>query len=112
MSLVEKAYEEFKKSKEQTKTIDGKIYYRIVWSDYLEITGRERGILSIVPSPDMPKHVGSVYIDENGNHFTFGGFHFLRFTGDIPEWYFKCGECNLEWKETKNIGKYLRMDDK
>ena len=109
MSLVEKAYEKFKNSKEQTKVINEKLYFQIIWSDYIDITGRKQGILSIVPSPDMPKLKNAIYQDENGNHFSFTGFHFANFAGKIPDWYLKCGLCSMEWQETKNIGKYLTI---
>ena len=109
MTAVKIAYQDFKNSKQQTRIINGKLYFRIIWSDYLEIKGRDRGVLSIAPSPDMPKSKDVVYQDENGNHFVFGGFHFLRFNGDIPKWYFNCGECSMEWQEAKDIGKYLTV---
>ena len=109
MSPIEKAYQDFKNSKNQTKIINGKLYYQIIWSDYIDLKGREQGILSVVPSPDMPKNKEFVYKDENGNHFTFGGFHFIRFLGEIPEWYLKCGECSMKWQETKDIGNYLTI---
>ena len=50
-----------------------------------------------------------IYEDENGNHFSFTGFHFASFAGKIPDWYLKCGLCSMEWQETKNIGKYLTI---
>ncbi len=109
MSLIEKAYEKFKNSKDQTKVINEKLYFQIIWSDYINVNGRERGILSIVPSPDMPKEKDAVYQDENGNHFIFMGYHFASFAGEIPEWYLKCGVCSMEWQETKNIGNYLTI---
>ena len=109
MSPIERAYQKFKQRNDKTKVINGKIYYRIVWSDYFNLTGRDRGLLSVVPSPDMPKKADAVYQDENGNHFSFGGMHHIRFISEIPKWYFECGECSMEWQETKNIGKYLMI---
>lgn len=109
MSLVEKAYENFKNSKDQTKVINEKLYFQIIWFDHINITGREQEILSIVPSPYMPKLKNVIYQDENGNHFSFTGFHFVSFDGMIPDWYLECGLCNMKWQETKNIGKYLTI---
>ena len=50
---------------------------------------------------------GKNFEDENGNHFTFDGFHFVKFIGEVPEWYLKSGLCSLKWVETKEIGEYL-----
>ena len=109
MSPVEKAYQEYKLRNDKTKIIDGKLYYRIVMSEFFNLTGYENGYLLVVPSPDMPQEKNAIYQDENGNHFTFGGHNHIRFSGEIPEWYLECGECNMKWQETKNIGKYLSI---
>ena len=66
MSPIEKAYQEFKQRNDKTKIIVGKIYYRIVCSDFFYITGREKGYLLVVPSPDMPQFKNAIYQDENG----------------------------------------------
>ena len=109
MSPIEKAYQEYKLRNDKTKTINGKLYYRIVCSDFFNITGKENGYLLVVPSPDMPQKKNAIYEDENGNHFTLGGRNHIRFIGEIPKGYFECGELNMDWKETKEIGKYLTI---
>ena len=109
MSTVEKAYQEYKQRTDRTKIINGKLYYRIVLSEFFNLTGYENGYLLVIPSPDMPQEHNAVYQDENGNHFTFGGRNHIRFAGEIPEWYLECGECNMKWQETKEIGKYLTI---
>ena len=113
MSNIEKVYLKFKQRNDKIKTIDGKQYYRIVYSDFINIEGREKGLLSVIPSPDMPKNYNETYIDEKGNHFIFKGVQHLRFVGDkVPEWYTKCRVCTVDWQETKNIGKYLTIEEK
>ena len=109
MSPVEKAYQKFKQRNDKIKIINGKIYYRIVLSEFFNPTGFEDGHLLVVPSPDMPQKKNAIYEDENGNHFTLGGRNHIRFIGEIPKWYFECGKLNMEWKETKEIGKYLTI---
>lgn len=109
MSPVEEAYQEYKQRTDRTKMINGKLYYRIVLSDFFNLTGLENGYLLVIPSPDMPQKKDAVYQDEKGNHFTFCGHNHIRFAGEIPEWYLECGEYNMKWQETKDIGKYLTM---
>lgn len=109
MSPVEKAFQEYKQRNDKTKIINGKIYYRIVLSEFFNLTGFENGYLLVVPSPDMPQENGAIYQDENGNHFMLGGRNHIRFAEEMPEWYLECGECTMKWEETKNIGKYLTI---
>ena len=109
MSPVEKAYEEYKQRNDKTKRMDGRLYYRIVSSAVFELTGFEEGCLLVIPSPEMPQKKNAVYQDENGNHFVLGGRTHIRFSGQIPRWYFECGECHMKWQETKDIGNYLTM---
>ena len=110
MLHIEKAYYKFKQRNDKIKTIGGKQYYRIVSSNFINIKGIEKGVLSVVLSPDMPKNYNETYIDENGNHFIYKGFYHLRFVdGKTPEWYTKCGVCTMDWQETQNIGKYLAI---
>ena len=110
MVNIEKLYQKFKQRNDKIKIIDGKQYYRIVYSNFINIKGREKGLLSVVPSPDMPKTYHEIYMDEKGNHFINKGYEHIRFVGDkIPEWYSKCGKFTLDWQETKNIGKYLTI---
>ena len=110
MSRIEIAYNKFKQRNDKIKIIDGKQYYRIVHTDFVKIKGREKGLLSVILSPDMPKKYNETYIDEKGNHFIYKGFQHIRFVGGkMPEWYIKCEVCTLDWQETKNIGKYLAI---
>ena len=110
MAHIDITYHKFKQRNDKIKIIDGKQFYRIVYSDFINIKGREKGILSVIPSPDMPKKYNETYVDEKGNHFINKGSPHLRFVGGKrPEWYIKCGVCTLDWQETKNIGKYLSL---
>ena len=108
MAHIDKMYHKYKQRNDKIKTIDGKQYYRIVYSDFENIKGVKKGILSVVLSPEMPKKYTETYIDEKGNRFIFKGFQHIRFVDDKePEWYIECGVCTMDWQETKNIGKYL-----
>lgn len=109
MTIVEKAYEEWQRSDKKTIQIGNDKYYRIVHSELFKLSAMNRELLCVVLSPDMPS--GKNFEDENGNHFTFDGFHFIRFIGEIPEWYLKSGQCSLKWHETKEIGEYLKVLD-
>lgn len=109
MSEVTKAYEAWKLRNDKVIDVDGKLFYRIIWSDSFKLSGYDKEILCAVISPDMPK--GKDYEDENGNHFTFKGFNHIRFIDEIPDWYLEAGECCLEWHETKDIGNYLKVID-
>ena len=107
MSTVNNAYKEWLTRTDKIIEKDNYTYYRIVWSECYKCSFKDNETLFAVLSPDMLK--GKYFEDENGNHFKFDGFHFIRFIDEIPEWYFKAGQCSLEWVETKEIGKYLRV---
>ena len=109
MTSIEKAYNEWLANDKKTMQIGKDKYYRIVYSELFELGVMDRVFLCVVLSPDMPK--GKNFEDENGNHFTFDGFHFIRFIGEIPEWYLRSGQCSLKWQETKEIGEYLKVID-
>lgn len=109
MTETEKIYEEYKKRNDKIIYIENKKYYRIVFSTILKIECVGLEILSIIPCPDMPISSDYLYEDERGNHFTFEGYHSIRFAGKIPEWYLQAGECGLKWKETNEIGEYLTI---
>ena len=104
---IEKAYEEWLSRIDKTIKIDSCIYYRIIHSALFNFTAIDKEVLCVVLSPDMPK--GKKFEDENGHHFTFDGYHHIKFANDIPEWYLKSGQCSLKWEETKEIGKYLKI---
>ena len=107
MSEVEKAFEEWKQREDKVVEIDGKTYYRIIWSDVFRLSWSKKETLCVVPNPDMP--AGQKFIDENGNRFTFGARVHLSFRSPVPEWYFEAGQIVLDWHETKEIGEYLTV---
>lgn len=107
MTEIEKIYEEWLNRKDKTIEIDGHLYYRIVHSECFKLSAIKKEILCVVLSPDMPS--GKMFEDENGNHFIFGEYHHIRFIDKVPERYFKSGQCSLNWEETKEIGKYLKV---
>lgn len=107
MTIVEKAYEEWQHCDKKTIQIGNDKYYRIVYSELFKLSTMDREFLCVVLSPDMP--IGKNFEDENGNHFTFDGFHFIKFIRKVPQWYLKFGQCSLKWVETKEIGEYLKV---
>ena len=103
----EKLYDEYMQRDDLVIERNGKQYYRIAWSYLIKLHTAKKEILAICPHPDMPRGEEYLYEDENGHHFTFGGFHHYNFIQTAPKWYMRSGECGLEWQETKEVGQYL-----
>lgn len=102
-SEMEIKYEEYLKSDDKTKTINGKEYYKIVDCDI----GNVFGIMT-VPYEAVPK--ANVWlVDENGFKFFTGGLVHIRFFGDIPEWYLKLATVGINVVKPSKIGEYVRM---
>lgn len=105
-SEMEIKYEEYLKSDDKTKIINGKKYYRII--DY--------HVGSICGFMTIPNGVVSLpnvwFVDENGFKFLSKGLVHIRFSGDIPEWYLKSAKiiC-IDVVEPCEIGEYVRMCD-
>ena len=107
MSVIQKAYEEWLNRSDKIVEIDGDLYYRIIYSVCFTLNKGKKEVICVVCSPDMPS--GGLFEDENGNHFALGGLCRIGFIDNIPEWYLNCVSCLLRWKETKDIGKYLKV---
>ena len=103
-SEMEIKYEEYLKSDDKTKTINGKKYYRII--DY--------HVGSICGFMTIPNGVVSLpnvwFVDENGFKFLSKGLVHIRFSGDIPEWYLISEKiiC-IDVVDPCEIGEYVRM---
>ena len=102
-SEMEIKYEEYLKSNDKTKMINGKEYYKIVDCHI----GEGFGII-IVPFEAVPK--SKVWlIDENGFKFFTDGLVHIRFSEGIPEWYLKLATLSIDVVKPCEIGKYLRI---
>ena len=102
-SEMEIKYEEYLKSDDKTKTINGKKYYKIVDCHI----GKVFGII-IVPFEALPK--ANVWlIDENGFKFFTDGLVHMRFSEGIPEWYFKLATLGIDVVKPCEIGEYVRI---
>ncbi len=102
-SEMEIKYKEYLKSKDKTKIISGKEYYKIVDCHVGSVFG-----IMIVPYEAVPK--ANVWlIDENGFKFFTDGLVHFRFSGDIPEWYLRLATVGIDVVKPCEIGKYVRM---
>lgn len=102
-SEMEIKYEEYLKSNDKTKMINGKEYYKIVDCHI----GKVFGII-IVPFEAVPKP--NVWlIDENGFKFFTDGLVHMRFSEGIPEWYLKLATLSIDVAKPYKIGEYLRI---
>lgn len=54
--------------------------------------------------------IGDFLVDERGNEFVVKSFEMIRFTDEIPEWYFKTVSIFMQGK-SYDIGSYLRKKD-
>lgn len=102
-SEMEIKYEEYLKSDDKFKIIDGKKYYKVIdcyVSDYF-------GIL-IVPHEAAPK--ANIWLeDENGFRFFSKGLVHMRFTDGVPEWYLRLASIGIDVVRPTKIGNYVRM---
>lgn len=105
MSEVEKTFEEWKQREDKVVEIDGKTYYRIIWSDVFKLSCFEKPVIGVVCGETMPG--GRIFQDENGNHFEFFGF--LTVLHDVRQKIVGAMAFTLKWHETKEIGEYLTV---
>lgn len=102
-SEMEIKYEEYLKSDDKIKIINGKEYYKIVDCDIGNVFG-----IIIVPHKAVPKP--NVWlVDENGFKFFTSGLVHFRFSGDITEWYLKLATIGIDVVKPCKIGEYVRM---
>ncbi len=103
-SDMEIKYEEYLKSNDKTKIINGKEYYRIVDCYVGSMLGIMTVPFEVVSQPDV------WLVDENGFKFLSKGLMHVRFSGEIPDWYLKeLAIIGIDVVEPCEIGKYVRM---
>lgn len=102
-SEMEIKYEEYLKSDDKIKIINGQEYYKVVDCHIGALVG-----IMIVPWEAAPK-ANTWLVDENGLEFLAKGLVHIRFSEDIPEWYFKLATIGVDVVKPCVIGKYVRM---
>ncbi|MBQ3006727.1 MAG: hypothetical protein IJD78_04105 [Clostridia bacterium] len=104
-SEMEIKYEEYLKSDDKIKTINGKEYYKIVDCHVGELFG-----IMTVPHGAVSK-ANIWLVDENGFKFFTDGLVHMRFSEGIPAWYFKLATLGIDVVKPCEIGKYVRVYD-
>ena len=102
---MEIKYEEYLKSDDKIKIINGKEYYKIVDCHIGEL-------FSVISIPYGAVSESNVWlVDENGFRFFTSGLVHFRFSEGIPEWYLKLATIGIDVVKPCEIGKYVRMFD-
>ena len=70
-----------------------------------KVTLHEVGIIVALPWKIEPEN-DCIIVDENGNQYEYRGCEMMRFSGEIPEWYFKMVFAILSFPEG-DIGEYF-----
>ena len=70
-----------------------------------KVTLHEVGIIVALPWNIEPEN-DCIIVDENGNQYEYRGCEMMRFSGEIPEWYFKMVFAILSFPEG-DIGEYF-----
>ena len=102
-SEMEIKYEEYLKSDDKIKTINGKEYYKIVDCHVGELFG-----IMTVPHGAVSK-ANIWLVDENGFKFFSKGMMHIRFLEGVPEWYLKLATLGVDVVKPCEIGKYVRI---
>ena len=102
-SEMEIKYEEYLKSDDKIKTINGKEYYKIVDCHVGELFG-----IMTVPHGAVSK-ANIWLVDENGFKFFSKGMMHIRFLEGVPEWYLKLATLGIDVVKPCEIGKYVRI---
>ena len=84
--------------------IDGLIYYRA--AQIYKLTIRNEYSLEVVLPWKIEPEKDCIIVDENGNQYEYKGCEMMRFSGEIPEWYFKMVFAILSFPEG-DIGEYF-----
>ena len=80
------------------------IFSKIIF--HTEIYSKNKRFLIVEFEPHEIIKIGDVLSDENGREYTVKSFGMIRFSGEIPKWYFKMVSVLLE-SEHSDIGEYL-----
>ena len=108
MSKVEQAYEAYKKGS-KTKIINGETYFKIIYKESFNITGRGKVISAVLPAAlfEKGRHTNR-FSDENGIMIESGMPAHYSFRSGIPEWYMNSFSVFIFGFENENeIGDYL-----
>lgn len=70
-----------------------------------KVTLHEVGIIVALPWKIEPEN-DCIIVDENGNQYEYRGCEMMRFSGEIPEWYFKMVFAILSYPKG-DIGEYF-----
>lgn len=70
-----------------------------------KVTLHEVGIIVALPWKIEPEN-DCIIVDENGNQYEYRGCEMMRFSGEIPEWYFKMVFAILSFPEG-DFGEYF-----
>ncbi len=100
---IDSWYEEYKNDPDKTITIDGCIYYKIIYR--CEFYHKEPYSLIVFIDSIEGLQLNDILVDENNHEYTIKGFEMISFT-KIPEWYPRTVPM-LITGTTYNIGNYL-----
>ena len=98
-------YENYLKSDDRIKIINGKEYHKVVDCHIFDSFGIMSVSFEAAPKPNI------WLIDENGFKFFSKGLVMMSFRGPIPEWYFKLANIGIDVSKPCKIGNYVRMYD-
>ena len=100
---MEIKYKEYLKFDDKVKIINGQKYYKIIDCHISERFG-----ILIVPFEAVPK--SNIWlIDENGFKFLSKGLVHIRFSGNIPDWYFKVATICVDVVKPETIGEFVKI---
>ena len=102
-SETEIKYEEYLKSDDKVKIINGEEFYKVInW-----YVGDVFATITI-PWEVAPK-TNAKLIDENGLVFQSKGLMHIRFINSIPKWYFETATIGIDVVKPNKIGEYVRI---
>jgi len=96
-------YQRYLEDVDRSFEIDGLTYYRAAVIH--KVTLHEVGIIVALPWKIKPEK-DCIFIDENGNQYEYRGCEMMRFSREIPEWYFKMVFAILSFPNG-DIGEYF-----
>lgn len=96
-------YQRYLEDADRSFEMDGLTYHKA--AVIYKVTLHEVGIIVALPWKIEPEK-DCFIIDENGNQYEYRGCEMMRFSGKIPEWYFKMVFAILSFPEG-DIGEYF-----
>ena len=96
-------YQRYLEDNDRIIELNGLTYYKAAVIH--KVTLHEVGIIVALPWKIEPEN-DCIIVDENGNQYEYRGCEMMRFSGEIPEWYFKMVFAILSFPEG-NIGEYF-----